>query len=260
MYPWRLNIQQIRGVAINKKTCHLNTIVQSVIIWNIQIHRFQTYIPIRLSFQILHFLHMDYVCKRCGTSCRSSRGVGKNFNLCERCKVGVILMVQSFVDMFNQLKTVHCMCPNCDNLMRVSDLKLISKEKTDKTWLDTLDVKTKKIDTKEEKFAEEEGKIREESRKRGREQVPKLINQSLNKNFLKLKYDPYDVKAILHPIDFVAFDGMNEGQVNNVTLLSNKTKNPHLQNIHKAIAEAVKTKSYDWKILHVAEDGVVTYK
>lgn len=169
-------------------------------------------------------------------------------------------MVQSFVEMFNQLKTIHCMCPNCDNIMRASDLKLISKEKADKTWLDTHDTKTKKIDNKEEKFAEEESKIREESKKRGREQVPKLINKSLDKNFLKLKYDLYDVKAILHPVDFVAFKGMNEGQVEHVSLLSNKTTNPHLQSLHKAIAEAIKTKSYDWKILHVAEDGEVTYK
>ena len=169
-------------------------------------------------------------------------------------------MVQSFVEMFNQLKTVHCMCPNCDNIMRTSDLKLISKEKTDKTWLDTHDAKAKKIDKKEDEFAEEESKIREKSRKRGREQVPKLINKSLNKNFLKLKYDPYDVKAILHPVDFVAFKGMNDGQVEHVSLLSNKTINPHMQSLHKAITEAIKIKSYDWKVLHVAEDGKVTYR
>ncbi len=169
-------------------------------------------------------------------------------------------MVQSFVEMFNQLKTIHCMCPKCDNLMRVSDLKIISKEKTDKTWLDMFDAKEKKIDRKEEKFAEEESKIREESRKRGREQVPKIINRSLDRNFSKLKYDPYDVKAILHPIDFVAFEGMNRGQVENVTLLSNKKANPHMQSIHREIADAVRTKSYDWKVLHVAEDGEVTYK
>lgn len=29
--------------------------------------------------------HMDYICKKCGTSCRSSRGVGKNYKLCDRC-------------------------------------------------------------------------------------------------------------------------------------------------------------------------------
>ena len=169
-------------------------------------------------------------------------------------------MVQSFVNMFNQLKIIHCMCPNCDNLMRVSDLKLLTKEKTEKTWLDMLDEKEKRIDKKEEKFAEEESKIREKSREKGRKQVPKLINKSLNENFAKLKYDPYDVKAILHPIDFVVFDGMNKGQVDNVALLSNKTTNPHMCSLHKAITEAIKTKSYDWKILHVSQDGTVEYK
>ena len=169
-------------------------------------------------------------------------------------------MVQSFVQMFNQLKTIHCMCPKCDNLMRISDLQLRSKEKTEKTWLDILDAKTKRIDKKEEKFTEEERNIREQARERGRKQVPKLINQSMKKNFAKLKYDPYDVKAILHPIDFVIFDGMNKGQVKDVTLISNKTTNPNMQRLHKAIAEAVKTKSYDWKILHVSQDGEVTYK
>lgn len=152
------------------------------------------------------------------------------------------------------------MCPKCENLMRVSDLQLRSKEKTEKTWLDIFDTKTKSVDRKVEEFAEKENDLRNQARKRGREQVPKLINQSLNKNFVKLKYDPYDVKAILHPIDFVAFNGMNKGQVENVTLLSSKTKNPFLQNHHKAIAEAIKTKSYDWKVLRVSRDGEVEYK
>jgi len=169
-------------------------------------------------------------------------------------------MVLSFVQMFNQLKTIHCMCPKCENLMRVSDLQLFSKEKTEKTWLDIFDLKTRMVEKKEEKFEEEKNDIRQKAIERGRKQVPKLINQSLNKDFAKLKYDPYDVKAILHPIDFVTFNGMNKGQVENVTLLSNKTTNPYMQNLHKAIAEAVKTKSYDWKVLRVSHDGEVEYK
>jgi len=152
------------------------------------------------------------------------------------------------------------MCPKCDSLMRVSDMKLRSKEKTESTWLDMFDSKSRSLEAKEEKFAEEESLIREESRKRGREQVPKMINKSLNRNFSKLNYDPYDVKAILHPIDFVAFEGMNRGQVEKVTLLSGTTPNSHLQSLHGAIAEAVRNKSYDWKVLHVSEDGEVEYK
>lgn len=169
-------------------------------------------------------------------------------------------MVLSFVQMFNQLKIIHCMCPKCENIMRVSDLKLHSKEKTEKTWLDEFNAKEKKIDSQEEKFEEEESDMRKQAVERGRNQVQKIINQSINKNFAKLKYDPYDVKAILHPIDFVAFNGMNKGQVENVTLLSNKIANPHMQSLHSAIAEAIKTKSYDWKVMRVSQNGEVEYK
>lgn len=169
-------------------------------------------------------------------------------------------MAESFVQMFNQFKIIHCMCPNCDNIMRVSELQLHSKEKTEKTWLDVFDAKTRTLERKEEKFEEEEEKMKQKAVERGRKQVPKLINQSINKNFTELNYDPYDVKAILHPIDFVAFDGMTGGQVKDVTLLSNKTKNPQLQSIHKAIAKAVASKSYDWKVMRVSQDGEIEYK
>lgn len=169
-------------------------------------------------------------------------------------------MALSFIDMFNQMKIIHCMCPKCESIMRVSDLKLRSKEKTEKTWLDDYNTEEKNLDSQEEKFAEEEKSIRELAVQQGRLQVPKLVNKSLNKNFSKLKYDPYDVKAILHPIDFVAFNGMNKGQVENVTLLSNKSANPFMQSLHSAIAEAVKNKSYDWKVMRVSQDGEVEYK
>lgn len=169
-------------------------------------------------------------------------------------------MDNSFVQIFNQMKIINCMCPKCETIMRVSELQLRSKEKTEKTWLDTFEAQQKKLDAQEEKFDEEEQSIREKAVQHGRLQVPKLVNKSLNKEFAKLKYDPYDVKAILHPIDFVAFNGMNKGQVEDVTLLSSKTATPHMQSLHSAIAEAVKNKSYDWKVLRVLQDGEVEYK
>ncbi len=89
--------------------------------------------------------------------------------------------------------------------------------------------KENKVQTSEEKFVDEKKEIQKKAALKGREQVPKLINKPINKRFLNLKYDPYDVKAILHPIDFVVFNGMNSGQVTDVTLLSGKTENPHTE-------------------------------
>ena len=168
--------------------------------------------------------------------------------------------MESFVNMFNQFKIIHCMCPKCDALMRISDLQLRSKEKTESTWLDMFDSKEKNVIEKEEKFADEKKEIQQKAALRGREKVPELVNKSINKKFADLNYDPYDVKAILHPIDFVVFNGMNKGQVTDVTLLSGKTENPHMQNFHSAIADAVREKRYDWKVLRVSHDGEVEYK
>lgn len=169
-------------------------------------------------------------------------------------------MAESFVDMFNKLKIVHCMCPKCDNITRVSDLNLRSNEKMKQTWLDKFDSKIQTQERKEEKFNEEESKIRDDAKKRGRLKVPKLISKSLDKNFVNLNLNPYDVKAVLHPIDFVVFDGMNDGQVKNVTLLSSKTKNTNLKNIHAEISKAITNKAYDWKIMRVFDDGKIEYK
>jgi len=107
--------------------------------------------------------------------------------------------------------------------MRLSDLQLHYRGKTQKTWLDTYDIKLKKIADHENDFSEKESKIREKAAQRGREKVPKLIKKSMDDKFAKLNYDPYDIKPVLHPIDFVVFDGMNKKKMNKVILLSRKT-------------------------------------
>ena len=167
----------------------------------------------------------------------------------------------SFLQAFNQFKIIHCMCPHCDSIVRVSELQLRASEKAEKTWLDSYISKEKNIQKKGGNlWMKKEAHLREEAKERGRKMVPKIINKSMDKNFLKLRYNPYDVKAILHPIDFVAFRGMEQGDVTDVTLLSRKLSSPKLEKIHNAIADVVKKKSYDWKVLRVSQDGQVKYE
>ena len=113
---------------------------------------------------------------------------------------------------------------------------------------------------KEGKFAEEERKIRDEAAERGRAKVPQLVRQSMDSQFAKLDYDPYDIKALLHPVEFVVFNGMNSGELNNVVLLSRNTSNPNLQTLHKSVAKAVENKKYEWKIARVDLEGNVEFE
>lgn len=158
------------------------------------------------------------------------------------------------------MKIVLCVCPECNSLMRLSDLHLRSKEKAPKTWLDVHELKISIVERKEDKFDDEESAIREKAIERGRAKVPSIIRKSLDDKFAKLNYDPYDVKALLHPIDFVVFDGMNKDKMKDVVLLSRKTTNKNLLQFHNGIARAVDDKAYDWKVIRVSEDGKVEYE
>ncbi len=169
-------------------------------------------------------------------------------------------MVSSLLEMFNYFKTILCMCPNCNNLLRLSELHLRSKDRAPRTWLDDYELRVQKIENQENKFSQIETELREKSKERGRAQVPKLISKSMDPKFAKLKFDPYDIKALLHPIDFVVFDGMNKGSMNQVVLLSRKTSNPYLQKLHHGIAKAVQQKDYDWQVVRVSQDGNVVYE
>ena len=169
--------------------------------------------------------------------------------------------MSSFLSAFNQMKSVLCMCPNCNDISRLSDMHLRVKGKAPITWLDTYEKKLDKITDKENKFAEEEQRIRQEATQRGRDQVPKLVKKSMDPRIVALKYDPYDIKAILHPIDFVVFDGMNKNDMKDIVLLSRKTKNPHINTLHKAIEKVISKKEYDWKVIRVNNDnGELSYE
>ena len=169
-------------------------------------------------------------------------------------------MVDSFLDTFQQFKTILCVCPTCNALSRLSDLQLRSKEKAPRTWLDDYEMTSQKLQEQESEFEEKEGEIREKAAQRGRAQVPEMIRKSMDTQFAKLRYDPYDIKALLHPVEFVVFDGMNKGELDNITLLSRLSTNSNLQNLQKAVAKAVNEKLYDWKVVRVSLDGDVEFE
>jgi len=152
------------------------------------------------------------------------------------------------------------MCPKCSKLMRLSDLQLHYRGKTQKTWLDTYERKIKKIEDHENDFSEKESMIREKAVERGRKKVPKLIQKSMDDKFAKLNYDPYDIKPVLHPIDFLVFDGMNKKKLNEIILLSRKTTHSVMLNLQKSVTNVIKNKLYDWKVARVSIDGQIQYE
>ena len=176
-------------------------------------------------------------------------------------------MVDSFVDIFQQLKTILCLCPHCSSLLRVSQLhNLHSTAPAPRTWLDDYDgqiqklqIKDDNVSRKEDKLYSQEKEMRKKSAERGRKKVVNTVLKSMDDYFSKKKYNPYDIKPIIHPVDFVIFNGDHDKQVNEVVFLSKKSKNPNLAALQKSVDECVEKKNYDFKTAKISNEGKVTF-
>ena len=144
---------------------------------------------------------------------------------------------------------------DCGELVRLSDFSFTYKGRAPRTWLDTHETKLRKLERKEEKFQEEEEEIREAARERGRKRIPGVIRK-IDPTFVKLKYHPKDVKALTHPVDFIAFEGLDGGDdVRNVTFIGRSRRLPRLTLIRSSIRKAIDGKDLEWQTLRVDAEG-----
>ena len=156
---------------------------------------------------------------------------------------------------FTNNQMILCVCPKCRNISRFSDLRIISTKKTPETWLDVFDKKLASLQTKEDDFSSKEVAIRKEAAEKARKQLPKLIKKVLSDQISSLKFNPYDIKPILYPIDYVIYDGMEKGAIDNVIFLHNKNKNSKMRELHKSIHTTVENEEYDWKVARISREG-----
>jgi len=165
-------------------------------------------------------------------------------------------MNSDFVRMFQSFRAILCVCPCCGQLTHLSDLRLKYKGKVPRTWLDTYDTKLKRLQTQEEQFDEKERKIREAAHERARKKVPKLICKCIDKGIVRLQYNPYDIKTLLHPVDFVVFNGLNnEKKLEGIIFLSKETIEPGLNKIRNSLSAVIDDEKYDWHVARVSVEG-----
>ena len=88
--------------------------------------------------------------------------------------------------------------------------------------------------------------------------VPKMICRCIDKDIARFKYNPYDIKALLHPVDFVVFNGLNDKkELEDITFLSRKTQNNVLNRIRGSLESAIDKEKYEWHVARVSIEGKV---
>jgi predicted Holliday junction resolvase-like endonuclease len=162
----------------------------------------------------------------------------------------------SLFEEYRLFRNILCLCPCCNTLTRVSDLRLKAKGPAPKTWLDEYEAKDLALSKREEAFEEKEEKLREEAREKGRKAAEKVFYKAICPSIRKLRLDPFDVKPIFHPIDFVVFKGMNsQGTISDIMLLTREHNCPSIRPVRDQIRRAVAQNKYDWQVARIEETG-----
>ncbi len=166
--------------------------------------------------------------------------------------------MNSLFEEFSELRKILCICPCCGNIVRVSDLHLKVKKLIVKTWLDTYEAKIIAMNKQEEKFNEKEQKIRDVAVEKGRNEAKKIVNNVVLPIFRKLKLNPFDVKPIFNPIDFLVFNGMTEKEkIKDIIFLSKISKIESLNLIRKQIKEIISKRNYNWQVGRIEDEGEI---
>jgi len=164
-------------------------------------------------------------------------------------------------EQFQQFRKILCICPCCGDIIRVSDLRLRVKGPAIRTWLDDYEQEERELVKREEKLGEKEEELREIAREKGRKEAERMFNRVICPAFRALKIDPFDVKPLLNPVDFLVFRGMNkEESINDIILLSKHIDCRPLNTNRGQIRLAVSKGKYAWQIANIDEKGKIIFK
>jgi len=161
---------------------------------------------------------------------------------------------------FQEFRKILCLCPCCGEVVRLSDLKINVKGEIQKTWLDEHEAKINQIKKEEDEFSKIASETREKATERGRK-IAEEVFSKLNPTFSNLKIDPYDIKPILHPVDYLIFKGMAKNDsIEEINFFSYETVNPKINTLRKQIHKAIENKEYDWNVARIMEDGSIEFE
>ena len=151
-------------------------------------------------------------------------------------------------------RRIFGICPHCSDFFRLSDCKIYSKKKPLVDWKDKLERESGKIDTLEEKILEMKKHLKEKGREKGRRMANRVVKK-IDPIFYPRKLNPDDAKVIFHPIDYVVFNGMKNGELKNIVLLDRKKGNSTHKKLQRSIESTINHERYEWLTIRVENDG-----
>ena len=166
-------------------------------------------------------------------------------------------------DFLREQRHVFGTCPCCSQMFRLSETRVSYRSRYEPDWLDRLQKNMEKTESKVENFEEAESEVREKAVERARQKLlPKLLNRAVPL-FARKKLPIHDIRTLLHPIDFIVFDGLSDSrreELNRILLLDSKPRTDGQRKLHESLREAIDCQALDWGTIRISEVGEVEHR
>jgi predicted Holliday junction resolvase-like endonuclease len=98
---------------------------------------------------------------------------------------------------------------------------------------------------------DEEKKIRQDAVKKSEAVTRGKVTERLISYFPDFEYNPKDARFLSTPVDFIVFDGLSEGEMNNVIFVEVKSgKNGALSKREKLVRECIDRGKVSYEIIY----------
>jgi len=108
--------------------------------------------------------------------------------------------------------------------------------------------------------ADNEQFIRQEAIKKSHHVITGKVTEQLVPYLPNFRYNPKNARFIGSPIDFIVFDGMDEGEVKQVVFIEVKTGSSSMTKLQKQVRSAIDTRKVKWEELRVDYEQISSIK
>ena len=162
---------------------------------------------------------------------------------------------------FREQRHIFGVCPNaeCRAVKRLAQIRISYRARYEKDWLDRVDDQTAFWEEKQSELKEKRKELRQSYIGEARRTVLPRKLRFASQLYLRQNVQPEDIKVVLHPLDFIGFDGLitNE-KLRRIVLLDSKLNTPYRGKIQQSIEKVVNDTKYDWGVLRIDDDGKIT--
>ena len=164
------------------------------------------------------------------------------------------------VSIYNNFKSILCLCPHCSQINRLNELSLSGKIRPPTTFLDTHYDELEKYAKHEEDVESEILERTNKLIKKKQLQHVKEFQKSLSPKIRNITKNPFDIIGIYNPIDGIAFTGMNNRisssvfDVSKIILFNRRSKDEGVSKINDSMKKIIDDGKYDFKTIRWTDE------